>query len=124
SSLMREITKLPRLRGSSQANNLIDSESGVLNPYALVADPRQQDIRGDSEEQQHAEYVRELRRARGQRVSLARDVLTGCLPGDKHGSVHTMKVLRTAIQRAPQEAHSTLDGVLEQLAAMKSAEKG
>src|SRR5699024_11704655 len=77
SSLMGEITKLPGLRGSSQAINLIDSESGVLNPYALVADPRQQDIRGDSEEQQHAEYVRELRRARGQRVSLARAVLTG-----------------------------------------------
>lgn len=124
SSLMGEITKLPGLRGSSRAINLIDSESGVLNPYALVADPRQQDIRGDSEEQQNAEYERELRRAQGQRVSLARDVLTGCLPGDKHGSAHTMKVLRTAIQRAPQEAHSTLDGVLEQLAAMKSADTG
>src|SRR5690625_4186378 len=96
SSLMGEITKLPGLRGSSQAINLIDSESGVLNPYALVADPRQQDIRGDSEEQRNAEYERELRRAQGQRVSLARDVLTGCLPGDKHGSVHTMKEIGRA----------------------------
>lgn len=124
SSLMGEITKLPGMRGSSRSINLIDSESGVLNPYALVADPRWEDIRADSDEQRQAEYEREMRRARGQRVSLARDVLTGCLPGDKHGSSHTMKVLRTAIQRSAQEVHSTLDGVLEQLDEMKSGDTG
>lgn len=118
SSLMGKIANLPGMRGTAKAINLIDSESGILNPYALVGDPRLEDMRGDTEEQRDAELERELRRAQGQRASLARDVLTGCLPGDKHGSAHTMKVLRTAIQRAPVEAHSTLDGVLEQLAEM------
>lgn len=118
SSLMGNLTSLPGFRGTSRAINLLDSESGVLSPYGLVADPRLEDMDGDTEDRRRAEYERELLRAKGQREQLARDVLIGCLPGDKHGSKHTIKVLRTAINRADSEQHSNLDGVLDELSRM------
>lgn len=121
SSLMGELAKHPGMRSFSRAINLLEAENGALNPYALVPDPNPADF-GANAYETGTEYDRAVKAARAQRRSLVREVLTGCLPGEKHGNKHTIDVMRQAVNRAPAYATSTLDGVLEALGAMATTD--
>lgn len=121
SSLMGKLADLPGMSSFSRAINLLDAENGALNPYALVADPEWSAFADDPATQER-KYRREVKAAEAQRRSLVRDVLTGCLPGEKHGNKHTIEVLRTAISRADCSMHATIDGVLDALAHMAKNE--
>lgn len=116
SSLMSNIAKLPGMRDFSRVVNLLNSESGALNPYALVADPRLADF--EEEEDPEREYQREVRKAQSQRRQLAMEVLTGCLPGEDHDDDLIRRTMREAINESPVNMHSTLDGVMETLKKM------
>lgn len=114
SSLMGKLADIPGMSEFSRAVNLLDADNGALNPYALVADPEWETY-AENPDTQEREYHRAVKAAQAQRRSLVRDVLTGCLPGEKHGNKHTMEVLRTAIGRADYSMTATIDGVLAAL---------
>lgn len=117
SSLMGELAQHPGMRSFSRSINLLGAENGALNPYALVPDPNPADF-GANAYETGTEYDRAVKASNAQRRSLVREVLTGCLPGEKHGNKHTIEVLRQAVNRAPAYATSTIDGVLHELSAI------
>lgn len=113
SSLISNIAQLPGMREFSRVVNVLNSENGALNSYALVPDPKREDFDGEGEGERM--WRREVAKAKAQRRSLAMEALTGCLPGEDHGVPEIARVLRAAVNEAPDEAHSTVQGVLDVL---------
>lgn len=126
SSLFANLAQLPGMPAISRTVNVLNSESGALNSYAQVPEPRREDYSDDYATEDEAEraWRREVNKARSQRRNLTMEALTGCLPGEDHGERSIARVLRSAINEAPDEAHSTVQGVLDVLEVWSKSKGG
>jgi hypothetical protein len=93
---LAELTRLPELAPFSRHINLLRAEPGILNPYRVVAEPRQEHF-ADEDEPERA-WRRERSLAAATRRRLVLDVLTGLLPYDVARIPHTRIVLLRAVR--------------------------
>jgi hypothetical protein len=93
---LAELTRLPELAPFSRHINLLRAEPGILNPYRVVAEPREEHF-ADEEEPERA-WRRERSLAAATRRRLVLDVLTGLLPFDVARIPHTRIVLLRAVR--------------------------
>ncbi|MBO3102213.1 ATP-binding protein [Cellulomonas fengjieae] len=104
------LADLPEFRGVARAVNLLQSEPGALNPYALVPEPQLEWFR-DEPDPQHALALAKSA-AEAQRRDLMTDTLRWCLPAEDQNDPGALSILRDAVSRAEARPHSTAHGVL------------
>jgi len=109
------LTMLPEFRGMAMNVNLLDSEPGTLNPYALVRNPLKQWFR--DEENPEVAWRLAMGAAEAQRRDLAYDTLRWCLPPATAVREDVQGVLRDAISAAAATVHSTAEAVMSELNA-------
>lgn len=114
SGRLTNLVDLPEFRGVGKAVNLIDSEPGALNPYALVPQPRLEWFVNATNPGLALASAKVA--AEAQRRDLVYDTLRACLPPTTSRREDVQTVLRDAIQRAEAQVYSTVDGVLNALA--------
>ncbi len=112
------LADLPEFKGIGRAINLLDSEPGALNPYAMVPEPHQSWFRDETNPETAFALAKQA--AASQRRDLAFDTLRWCLPpedtdlsSDRGKAV--LSSLRNAINDAEARPHSTIEGVLKGL---------
>jgi hypothetical protein len=116
------LTTLPEFRGMALNVNLLDSEPGTLNPYAMVRDPLRQWFR--DEENPDVAWRLAMGAAEAQRRDLTYDTLRWCLPPATAVRENVQSVLRDAISAAPATPHSTVEAVLAELSARTPEKDG
>jgi hypothetical protein len=107
------LADLPEFRGVASAINLLQSEPGALNPYALVPEPQLLWFR-DEPDPQHA-LVLAKSAAEAQRRDLVTDTLRWCLPAEDQNNPEVLSILRDAVSRSEARPHSTAHGVMQTL---------
>lgn len=118
SGLLGPLADLPEFRGVARAVNLLESEPGALNPYALVPDPRRDWYLDEDDPEE--KFVLARTAAAAQRRDLTFDTLLWCLPpeetdytSDRGKAVRS--TLRDAVNAAEALSYSTVEGVLKAL---------
>ncbi len=104
------LAQLPEFRGVATAVNLLQSEPGALNPYALVPEPQLVWFREESDPQHALALAKSA--AEAQRRDLMTDTLRWCLPAEDQDDQAALSILRDAVARAEARPHSTAQGVL------------
>ncbi|QHT54723.1 ATPase [Cellulomonas sp. H30R-01] len=104
------LAQLPEFRGVATAVNLLQSEPGALNPYALVPEPQVVWFREESDPQHALALAKSA--AEAQRRDLMTDTLRWCLPAEDQDDQAALAILRDAVARAEARPHSTAQGVL------------
>lgn len=104
------LADLPEFRGVATAVNLLQSQPGALNPYALVPEPQLAWFR-DEPNPQHALTLAKSA-AEVQRRDLMTDTLRWCLPAEDQNDQPVLAILRDAVSRAEARPGSTAHGVL------------
>lgn len=104
------LADLPEFRGVAAAINLLQSEPGALNPYALVPEPQLGWFRGEPDAQ-HA-FALAKQAAESQRRDLMMDTLRWCLPAEDQDNPQVLAVMRDAVSRAEARPYSTAHGVM------------
>jgi hypothetical protein len=107
------LTTLPEFRGMALNVNLLDSEPGTLNPYAMVRNPLRQWFR--DEDNPDVAWRLAMSAAEAQRRDLAYDTLRWCLPPATAMREDVQSVLRDAISAAAATQSSTVEAVLSEL---------
>ncbi len=107
------LTTLPEFRGIALNVNLLDSEPGTLNPYAMVRNPLFQWF--SDEENPEVAWRLAMSAAEAQRRDLAYDTLRWCLPPATAVREEVQSVLRDAISAAPALASSKVEAVMSAL---------
>jgi AAA-like domain len=113
SGLLSTLATMPEFKGVAQAVNLIDSERGALNPYALVPQPRKEWFK--DEESPVRALLAATSAAEAQRRDLMYDALLWCLPPRTADREDVRNVLLDAVHAAPSQQSSTAEGVLKAL---------
>jgi len=122
SGRLTALADLPEFRGVSNAVNLLNSEPGALNPYALVPEPQRAWFR--NEKDPDAAWRLAKSAAEAQRRDLTYDTLRWCLPPATAAREDVQSVLRDAISAAEARPHSTIDAVLITLRQRGAGEHG
>lgn len=104
------LADLPEFRGVAAAINLLQSEPGALNPYALVPEPQLAWFRSEPDPK-HA-FTLAKQAAQSQRRDLMTDTLRWCLPAEDQDNPEVLSVLRDAVSRAEARPYSTAHGVM------------
>lgn len=104
------LAQLPEFRGVATAVNLLQSEPGALNPYALVPEPQLVWFREEADPQHALALAKSA--AEAQRRDLMTDTLRWCLPAEDQDDQAALSILRDAVARAEARPHSTAQGVL------------
>lgn len=110
------LTKLARmsdLRGLAREINILNSDAGSLNPYALVPDPRIEWFL--DEEDPQGELERAIRAAYSQRRSLVIDTLKSGLPPMTLNTRAADQLLRNAVQETPADRSTVLGDLMAEL---------
>lgn len=107
------LTTLPEFRGMALNVNLLDSEPGTLNPYAMVRNPLLQWF--TDEDQPEVAWRLAMSAAEAQRRDLAYDTLRWCLPPATAVREDVQSVLRDAISASAATPQSTVEAVLSVL---------
>jgi len=104
------LTRMPEFRGISRAVNLLNSEPGALNPYALVPDPHLSWFRNELDPDRAWRLA--MSAAEAQRRDLVYDTLRWCLPPKTAEREDVQSTLRDAISSSEARPHSTIEPVL------------
>lgn len=104
------LAQLPEFRGVATAVNLLQSEPGALNPFALVPEPQLVWFREEADPQHALALAKSA--AEAQRRDLMTDTLRWCLPAEDQDDQAALSILRDAVARAEARPHSTAQGVL------------
>lgn len=112
------LADLPEFRGLAKAVNLLDSEPGALNPYALVPEPRPEWFQNDPNPQRAFTLAKQA--AEAQRRDLVVDTLRWCLPPEETDPTTgrgqaVLSVLRDAVSSVEARSYSTTHGVFQTL---------
>ncbi|MEV8026834.1 ATP-binding protein [Cellulosimicrobium funkei] len=107
------LADLPEFRGVARAINLLDSEPGALNPYALVPEPQLEWYRDEPDPERALTLAKSA--AEAQRRDLMTDVLIWCLPPEDQANGEVKSIVRDAVSGAEARPHSTAHGVMQTL---------
>ncbi|MFI2102910.1 ATP-binding protein [Isoptericola sp. NPDC019693] len=110
SGRLGSLAELPEFRVVATAINLLESEPGALNPYALVPEPQEAWFRDEPDPEQALALAKSA--AKAQRRDLVTDTLRWCLPAEDQDDKAAMSILRDAVARAEALPYSTAHGVL------------
>lgn len=108
------LADLPEFRGVATSINLLESEPGALNPYALVPEPVSAWFDNDADPMRSLVLAKSA--AEAQRRDLVTDTLIWCLPPEDQANGEVKSALRDAVSCAEARPHSTIHGVLQALA--------
>ena len=121
SGRLGQLCTLPWFRSISKQINLLRSEAGSLNPYALVPEPKREwFIEEDDPEKSYRDAITA---AQMTRRDLTFDTLRWCLDPAQARDSEMRTTLRDAITKAPATHHSSAHGVLEVLRPRKGVYK-
>ncbi|GAB3469705.1 ATP-binding protein [Kineococcus endophyticus] len=121
SGRLGQLCALPWFRGISKQINLLRSEAGSLNPYALVPEPKREWF--TDEDDPEKSYRDAVTAAQMTRRDLTFDTLRWCLDPSQARDGEMRTALRDAIGKAPATIHSSAHGVLEVLRPRKGVYK-
>ncbi len=110
SGRLGSLADLPEFRGVARAVNLLQSEPGALNPYALVPEPQLEWFRDEPDPHHSVSLAKSA--AEAQRRDLMTDTLRWCLPAEDQNDPAALSILRDAVSRAEARPYSTAHGVL------------
>lgn len=116
SGRLGSLCQVPELADHSRYYDLTRGQGGELSPYRVVAEPVR-DHYADTASGE-AEWKQDVRDARSQRQSLARDVLTAWLPSTLRNDARVTSVMGRATRAVPAEETTPASAVLDQLQAI------
>ncbi|MCL1871366.1 MAG: ATP-binding protein, partial [Promicromonosporaceae bacterium] len=107
------LADLPEFHGVATAINLLQSEPGALNPYALVPEPSRSWFVDEADPMRALALAKSA--AEAQRRDLVTDTLIWCLPPEDQANGEVKSVVRDAVSRSEARPHSTIHGVMQEL---------
>jgi hypothetical protein len=122
SGRLNALAALPEFQGVAHVVNLLESEPGSLNPYAMVAEPVAAWYRGESDPERSFALAKSA--AEAERRDLVFDTLRWCLPPQTAAREDVQSILRDAIHQAEARPHSTIEHVLFRLRQLEDEVAG